>query len=90
MPSRGFKGHSSWYFHPRNKADGGKKVQVSVTEEGEHGFIRLADRVPSSSCVTAGTPPQPWLEDGSRIHVRTDLHVGTYDEKARFHDEEAA
>ena len=60
---------------------------MSVAEEGEHGFIRLADRVPDSPRVDAGSTPHSSLKNNkSGIHVRTDLFVGAYDEDASLHD----
>ncbi len=62
---------------------------MSVTEDAEHGFIRLADRAPHNPPLTAETSPQPLLNDASGIHVRTDFYVGAYDRRVELQGGEA-
>ena len=62
---------------------------MSLTEEGEDGFIRLVDRVPDNPPVSAGKSPQLLVNNGSGIHVRTDFYVGAHDEGVTLHDVEA-
>lgn len=62
-------------------------VAVSGKEAAEDGFIRLLDRPPHDSRVTASTSPQPSFDDDNRNHVRNDVHVGVSDERPRLNDE---
>ena len=62
---------------------------MSVAEEGEHGFIRLADRVPDTPRIDAGSTLQAPLNSDGGIHVRTDFFVRADDENARLPDRRA-